>query len=54
MEHFKNLNKDSNEPDENGNCINPDINVLLDKEITNEFFLTVVKNLKSKKSVWIR
>ena len=47
MEHFKNLNKDNNEPDNTlGNSINSDINVLLDKEITNEEILTVVKNLK--------
>ena len=36
MEHFKNLNKDNNEPDNTlGNSNNSDINVLLDKEITN-------------------
>ena len=47
MEHFKNLNKDNNEPDNTlGNSINSDINVLLDKEITKEEILTVLKNLK--------
>ena len=51
MEHFKNLNKDNNEPDNTlGNSINSDINVLLDKEITNEEILTVVKNLKNNKA----
>ena len=51
MEHFKNLNKDNNEPDNTlGNSINSDINVLVDKEITNEEILTVVKNLKNNKA----
>ena len=51
MEHFKNLNKDNNEPDNTlGNSINSDINVLPDKEITNEEILTVVKNLKNNKA----
>ena len=51
MEHYKNLNKDNNEPDNTlENSINLDINVLLDKEITNEEILTVVKNLKNNKA----
>ena len=38
MEHFKNLNKDNNEPDNTlGNSINSDINVLVDKEQMKKF-----------------